>query len=692
MKSKAGLHCSKDLPAKTLRLLGQSIEISDSPLILYGENYEIVYANPSARNFWPILIGELENGLSLPDALALQTQAISSELDKKSIVGVVRKTIDRLDLDVPTELFAIDGRSCRVTHRKVGKYTIGMGVEITDLKAREKELKKARIAEENSNRAKSEFLANMSHEIRTPMNGIMGMAQLLANGDLNKRETEFVNVIERSGQALLTIINDILDFSKIEAGHIVLDEAPFLLRESIEDVTTLLSSAVADTGVDLLLRVQPDLPTTYVGDVGRFRQVMTNLIGNAVKFTHEGHVLIEVSGQEVSGRMNFTIKISDTGIGIPADKLEHIFEKFSQVDGSTTREYEGTGLGLSIANNLVDLMGGTITAKSTVGKGSEFTLQFSLAPHDPIPAKPRIPANVTGANILVIDDNSVNRDIIKEQMQFWKCRCIAVESAKLGLAVLEKAHEKGIKIDLVIVDYQMPKMTGEDFVRAMKIDSKYDHIPTIMLSSVDQGELQKRMSNLGVQQFLTKPARSSVLLGAVGDAIYNRRKVSQGSSTGVIDKKPSPSVRSANALQSNNVLQDNHVDVLIAEDNDVNQIYIRYIMEDMGLTYKIVPNGRIAVDKWKLLSPKVVLMDISMPDMNGYEATKAIRKLEEKTGAPRTPIIAVTAHTLKGDSDHCFENDMDDYISKPLAISTLTQKLEKWGVMLTEEAKRKMVQ
>ena len=533
----------------------------------------------------------------------------------------------------------------------------------------------------NADRAKSEFLANMSHEIRTPMNGIMGMTQLLANCELSVREREFVRTIDRSGQALLTIINDILDFSKIEAGHIELDHSPFLLRESLEDVTTLLSTAAKDTGVDLLLRIDPDLPETYIGDVGRVRQILTNLVGNALKFTHEGHVLINVTGEVKDRTAKLNIAVSDTGIGIKEEQLSQVFEKFRQADGSTTREFEGTGLGLSIASNLASLMNGGITAESEVGKGSTYTVEIELtATSNVIKPIDEAPLPIRG-NVLIIDDILMNHDILKEQIGSESCKCISVTSAQKGLSVLAKAAEKNIPIDLVIVDYQMPHMTGEDFIRVVKSNESYKDIPLILYSSVNDDGLKQRLNTLGVLGFITKPARYTELLRTISnamspvkprleDANKNVDKVSP-----VIDVTPTvhqkPLVQTARGSGS--------IDVLIAEDNEVNQMFIRYMMEDMGLSFKIVPSGRLAVDKWKLLEPKIILMDISMPDLNGYEASKTIRDLEVKLNRPRTPIIAVTAHALKGDREECIKNGMDDYISKPIAIERVSEMLKKWA-------------
>jgi len=569
----------------------------------------------------------------------------------------------------------VDGRTVWVKYS--GKYIkgengaadsfSGTGFDITHLKD-------AELRAEAADRAKSEFLANMSHEIRTPMNGIMGMAELLQNCELGPRETDFVKTINRSGQALLTIINDILDFSKVEAGFMELDNAPFHLRDAIEDVTSLLSSGVSESGVDLLLRIQPDLPTTYVGDVGRFRQVLTNIIGNAVKFTMAGHVLVDVSGHIDGAKANLAINIEDTGIGIPADKLDTIFDEFKQADNSTTRQYGGTGLGLTITKSLIGLMGGDISVTSELGAGTKFCIKLQIPTHDELIQPTLEQLNIAGSNILVIDDNEINRDILKEQLSYWKCNSAVASSSKIGRVVLQKAKDSNIKIDLIITDYQMPHENGEDFVRAVKADPSYSDIPIIVLSSVDKTALRARMIELDVAAFLNKPARSSVLHNAIGTALFDRKiqaELEEPSMREEVKSKVAPILNTPN----------NHVDILIAEDNEVNQMYIKYALEDIGLSFKIVPNGRIAVGKWKLLSPKAILMDISMPEMNGYEATAAIRDLEEKRQLPRTPIIAVTAHSLKGDDEKCLEKGMDDYLSKPLSIASLKACLAKWGLI-----------
>lgn len=376
---------------------------------------------------------------------------------------------------------------------------------------------------EAADRAKSEFLANMSHEIRTPMNGVLGMAELLAKTDLTPRQKTFTDVIVKSGNALLTIINDILDFSKINAGQLTLDPAPFRLSEAVEDVATLVSARVAEKNLELIVRVDPRLPAHVVGDAGRFRQIITNLLGNAVKFTEKGHVLIDVGGEIVNDVVQLKIRVEDTGIGIPAEKLQNVFEKFAQVDGSSTRRHEGTGLGLAIAARLVDLMAGKIGVESEIGRGSVFWFAVPLPAHQAAARDEIVPVDVTGARVLVIDDNPVNREILLEQLRSWSFDCAAAESGAVGLAFLDRAFQLGAAVDCIILDYQMPGMNGADVARAIASDSRLSSIPVVLLTSVDQVDFGKMIIDFGIAAHLTKPARSAVLLGTVISVVQKAR-------------------------------------------------------------------------------------------------------------------------------------------------------------------------
>ncbi|MEX0954201.1 MAG: response regulator [Rhizobiaceae bacterium] len=537
---------------------------------------------------------------------------------------------------------------------------------------------------ESADRAKSEFLANMSHEIRTPMNGVLGMAELLARTELDSRQNMFVDVIVKSGNALLTIINDILDFSKIDAGQLHLDPAPFHLAEAIEDVATLVSTRVAEKDLELIVRVDPGLPAGMIGDVGRLRQITTNLVGNAVKFTERGHVLIDVSSRPINDdAVEVTIRVEDTGIGIPDDKLANVFDKFAQVDASSTRRHEGTGLGLAIATRLVDLMGGEMGAESTLGKGSAFWFTVPLPLDREAVSRKPVPFDVSGARILAVDDNRINREIISEQLKSWGFDAAAADSGEMGLAFLDHATEIGAHVDCVILDYQMPGLNGADVARRIRSNPATASLPVILLTSVDQVETGRLAAECGISAQLTKPARSAALLETIVNALQTSRSAAQPEVT--LTKTPTrqqekPAPGPAAAAPQPRSAPANHpgnIDVLVAEDNEVNQLVFSQILDGLGISYRIASNGRTAVELYRTLHPAIVLMDVSMPEMNGLEAAAAIREIELSTGK-RTPIIGVTAHALKGDRERCMEAGMDDYLSKPVSPDRLAQKIEAW--------------
>ncbi len=586
----------------------------------------------------------------------------------------------------PTELLRADGVSLiySVTNLSDDRRLISY-FDISEQKAKELEVEEARNAAMKADRAKSEFLANMSHEIRTPMNGIMGMAELLAKTEMDARQKMFTDVIVKSGASLLTIINDILDFSKLDAGQMELDPAPFRLAEAIEDIATLVSSRVVEKDLELIVRVDPGLPQYMIGDVGRLRQIVTNLMGNAVKFTESGHVYVNVTGiggaPRSNGNWRLRFEVIDTGIGIPADKCAAVFEKFSQVDNSSSRKHEGTGLGLAIASSLVKIMGGEIGVESQIGKGSTFWFEIELPADKEMKMKRQIPIDVTGARILIVDDNSVNRAILTEQMTAWNFDSAAAVDGAEALQIMQMAISQNITIDCVVLDYQMPGLNGGDVVTRMRAIEGLKDIPVIMLTSVDQTEDGKVFSTLGIQGHLIKPARSSHLLETIVSILHNSnfsRQALRNRTAEVKPEAPTNSFKSEIHVQNvSDAPQAGDIDILICEDNEVNQIVFTQILINAGLSFQIAGNGKIGVEMMARFNPKVILMDVSMPEMNGLEATAAIREIEKELQR-HTPIIGVTAHAIKGDMEKCIAAGMDDYLSKPVSPDALQKKINHW--------------
>ncbi len=675
------------------RQLAEVLESLPAGVVIYDRDDHYVLANRKLHEALPAMIPAMQPGKTLRDAVLLAHEA-----------GYFRQSGDPdLDAlyDVDPEAW-IEGylQSYQVRHRVFershanGRWFkaidtrtedgtfVGVRVDISELKQREEELRSAREEAIIADRAKSEFLANMSHEIRTPMNGVLGMAELLAKTDLSAKQKTFADIILKSGNALLNIINDILDFSKIDAGHIVLDAGPFHLGEAVGDVVTLMSSRAKEKDLELIVRVAPGLSRAVVGDVGRIRQILTNLVGNAVKFTEKGHVLVNVSGQETEdGRVELQFSVTDTGIGIPREKLALVFEKFSQVDASSTRRHEGTGLGLAITSRLVDLMGGEIGVESVEGRGSTFWFTLTLPKATDAAPQPSAPGDVSHARVLVVDDNAVNRMILGEQMAHWGFDACVAEGAVEALNVLRVSTELGLRVDCVVVDYQMPGMNGLDMVEAIRAEPEIAHTPVVLLTSVDQSLSGFGARDLSIASHLIKPARASALLDAVVKAIHGGRE--EEGDDGV-EVAAEPEIRSEEVEPATVISEPEPpvtamggIDVLVAEDNEVNQLVFRQILSEAGLSFEIVDNGRLAVEAWEHSQPHLVLMDVSMPEMNGLEATREIRRLE-KVARTRVPIIGVTAHALKGDRDLCLESGMDDYLSKPISPRALMDKINSW--------------
>ncbi len=530
------------------------------------------------------------------------------------------------------------------------------------------ERENARSAE----RTKSEFLANMSHEIRTPMNGVIGMSELLATTKLNDRQSMFVDVIRASAGSLLKVINDILDFSKIDAGQLTLDPQPFKLARIANEPAQLVAHIAEQKGLELLVRVQPGLPRAAIGDFDRIRQVVTNLVSNAVKFTESGQVAVDVSGEERidnGGRfLSLRVEVRDTGVGIPAEKQRVIFEMFSQVDGSSTRQHQGTGLGLSISKGLVEMMGGEIGVQSAPGGGSVFWFTVALPVTEMVEQAAAIPVDIAGMRVLVIDDNETNRLILQELLVAWRMDEASATSGKEGMQRLINAAAQGRPFDIVILDHHMPGMDGADVIRAIRGTSAIEETPIIMLTSIDEPGSADMYRDLGTQGYLVKPAPASQLFDTMINILSDQAAAAA--------PEIGPDADDTGAART--AAPDDRVDILLVEDNEVNRIVAEQMLLNAGLSHVTVENGVEALEAFEKTAPKVILMDISMPVMDGYLATRKIREIEAERHLPRTPIIGLTAHAMQGDRERCLEAGMDDYIAKPISSAKLTAMIETW--------------
>lgn len=542
---------------------------------------------------------------------------------------------------------------------------------------------------EDASRAKSAFLANMSHEIRTPMNGVLGMTEVLLDSGLTPKQEELASVIMSSGSGLLTIINDILDFSKIEAGKLKIEQQPFCLRSMVEEVARLMSARTTVKDIELFVRYAPNLPEDFSGDEARLRQVVSNLVGNAVKFTEKGHVLINVGGrQEADGHWSLHVEVEDTGIGIAADKVATMFEKFEQADDSSTRKYEGTGLGLSISRSLVELMGGTIGARSELGEGATFWIDITLPQAicgETQEDQP--PVDLAGLRGLVVDDNEVNRRIILEMGEKWGMRFDAADSAAQGLGKLAEMRVRGLSYDFILTDYHMPEIDGEEFAMRVREHSDYAQTPIIMLSSMSDRQSLATRSRVEFQAWLVKPVRASQLIDAIATCVAAEATTALKETATAMKKVTRPAEPVVVEHPSADQKPDGDVPVLLlAEDNVVNQTVVTNMLSGEALHIIIAKNGKIAVEMFEQHRPDFVFMDVSMPAMNGKEATVAIRELEAERGWPRTPIIAATAHVMEAEISACEAAGMDDFISKPVSKASLIDMVSKWSGGMADAA------
>jgi two-component system sensor histidine kinase/response regulator len=539
-----------------------------------------------------------------------------------------------------------------VVGRKVAERT-------ADLEAGREELHHAKVAAEAASAAKSTFLATMSHEIRTPMNGILGMTELVLESELTADQRESLGLVQVSAESLLAVINDVLDFSKIEAGKLEFELIPFDLRENLGETMRTLGFRAQQKGLELVYDVDSDVPETLVGDPGRIRQVLVNLVGNAIKFTDLGEILVTAAREsEDGGEVLLHFSITDTGVGIASNKQDTIFEAFSQADGSMARKYGGTGLGLTICSRLVEIMGGRIWVESEIGRGSVFHFTAKLAVQSSGTSRTLAqPERLQGMSALIVDNNYTNRRVLHGILTRWGMKPIAVEGGRAAILALEAARNSGHPFPLILLDGQMPEING--FSLARQIQNTPDLVggTVMMLTSADHIGDASRCRELGISAYSIKPIRPTELLVSIC-------RVLDGSKGFAQRMEPLPKVKIGSRR------------VLLAEDNKVNQTLALRLLQKLGFDVRVVGDGQAALNALQEEQFELVLMDIQMPAMDGFEATLQIRRAEKSTSA-HIPIIAMTAHALKGDEERCLSIGMDGYVSKPIRFNELSDTIER---------------
>ncbi|MFW2542706.1 response regulator [Primorskyibacter sp. 2E107] len=638
-----------------LMRMWSAIEELPDGFVLYDDEDRLLMCNEPYREIYSASAPAIVPGASFEDILRYgleRGQYKEAAGREEEWLEERLKAHRRADRELEQHLD--DGRWLRVYERETrGGGRVGLRVDITEIKKDQQRLKEATVRAEAANRAKSAFLANMSHEIRTPMNGVVGMADLMSETNLTEEQRLYLDTIRSSGEALLVIINDILDYSKIEADKLELHPEPFDLERAIHEVVMLLQPTARDKDIQILVDFDMFLPTRFIGDPGRLRQILTNLMGNAVKFTVEGHVLVRVVGMVADdGPSAIHITVEDTGIGIPKDKVEHVFGEFNQVEDERNRKFEGTGLGLAITKRLVELMDGEVWVDSELGKGSCFGMRIMLLPDEPATyERAALPARLR--RVLVVDDHSANRVILSKQLDILG---LTTEFCTTGSEAIDRIADAP---DLIIAEEDLPDMQGHEL--AAHIQNSRHPVPVILMA--DNPTQISKPQREAVHVVLQKPPTRRQLFSALETVKLAEPKT-------LSESEPATPITIEPIMGDD---RSDPLDVLVAEDNKTNQLVFRKMAAAFNVSLRFANNGVEAVDAYKEQKPDLVFMDISMPVMDGKQATREIRALETASG--RVPIIAVTAHAMAGDRETILEAGLDDYLTKPLRKAELGEKI-----------------
>ncbi len=697
------------MPASVVaQAFSDAMETVDQTVVIVDDQLKIVSVSGARWSGSPMLDEMLAPGADFPGTIA--------KLDELGLLGLSRGGDDTAELiaklkrgerfSADCQLFGGRVSQLQATPRETGGYVI-VSSDVTELRRRTKDLedlarnlRKASSLAEAASRSKSQFLANMSHEIRTPLNGVLGMAEILSFTPLTAEQKDMLNTVTVSGNLLLAVINDVLDFSKIEAGKVRLAVEPFGLRSTIENAVAALAPQADLKGLELIVRLDPALDENVLGDQGRVVQILNNVVGNAIKFTDRGHVLVDLTAERAGERTLVAMTVSDTGCGIPKDKLERVFEMFEQVDGSASRHHDGTGLGLAITRRLLGLMNGQIGVESTLGSGTTFRMRFELALDPAISQAPAAAAgSISGREILIVDDNPINRQILEELARSWDMVPVSAADGPSALALLSESPVDRFAVG--ILDYQMPGMHGIQLARQIRTIPAQAALPLILLSSVGQiGDLDKSDAQY-FGSVLTKPARTAQLESAVRALTRESRSepaasnhlpasepdrepiagdAQQAGTADATTAQPETSFSAADDSDVKDVAGEGgpaKVRILVADDNAINRRVIAAMLANGGFDVHFAADGDEAVEAYRKLTPDIVFMDVSMPKLDGYGATAQIRKIEERHGG-HAVVIGLTAHAMADDRQICLAAGMDEYLAKPLTHVALTQMLAKF--------------